>query len=123
MSNYLTFEQILQAKDLAEEDVECPEWGGKVRVRGLSVEEATQVSASGGRTINLADGKQLSMTALRVFQLGCVTPKIDANALESLAKKSMAPVFRIVNRIQELSGMSGDNALEALEKNLGETPA
>jgi hypothetical protein len=33
---YLTRDQIFAAPDLPTEDVEVPEWGGTVRVRGLS---------------------------------------------------------------------------------------
>ena len=36
MSKYLTAETILNAEDFRYEDVECPEWGGTVRVRSLS---------------------------------------------------------------------------------------
>lgn len=35
MTQYLSAEQILDADDLAFEDVEVPEWGGTVRVREM----------------------------------------------------------------------------------------
>jgi hypothetical protein len=36
MSEFLTIDQILAANDLPSEVVEVPEWGGKVKVQGLS---------------------------------------------------------------------------------------
>jgi len=111
MSDYLTFEQIVQSDDLVEADVECPEWGGKVRVRGLSVKEATTVTAGLSDDKAQRTPEQLSTTNLKMVIMGCVNPKLDANAIEVLSKKAMAPVFRIISKIQELSGISEAGAL------------
>ncbi|MFE3382837.1 hypothetical protein [Streptomyces anulatus] len=45
MTNYLSAEQILDADDLAIEDVPVPEWGGTVRVKGMSGTERDRFEA------------------------------------------------------------------------------
>jgi hypothetical protein len=44
--SYLTRDAILQAPDLQGEDVAVPEWGGTVRVRGLSGAQRDAYEAS-----------------------------------------------------------------------------
>ena len=44
--NYLTKDDILQREDILTRDVEVPEWGGTVRVRGMSGVERDKFEAS-----------------------------------------------------------------------------
>ena len=57
---YLTRDAILQATDLTFEDVAVPEWGGVVRVRGLTGTERDAFEAS----VVGRQGSNLSLTWL-----------------------------------------------------------
>lgn len=43
---YLTREAILEAEDLGTEEVDVPEWGGTVLVRGLSADERDKLESA-----------------------------------------------------------------------------
>ena len=52
---YLSADNILNADDFAYAEVDCPEWGGTVRIRSLS----------GGQRVNIK--KAIETLCLRVF--------------------------------------------------------
>ena len=117
----LTLDQILAADDLKPVPVDCPEWGGRVFVRGLSGEARDKIEervSAGGSMIGLRallvseglcqeDGTPYGMTPQQVDQLG---------------SKSAGVLSRLADRIQSLSGMSAED-VERLEKNLETTPS
>lgn len=124
MTNLLDRNAILGADDLGRETVDVPEWGGAVHVRGLTAAERDAYEAS-------------LMDATRTGKRTKITPKLqnakarmavlciiddkgdrvftDADA-DALGKKSASALNRIVEAIQELSGMSEED-IEELEKN------
>ena len=110
MSKYLTAETILNAEDFRYEDVECPEWGGTVRVRSLSGGQRSVI------TQRVQDKATEDLEELLVV-MGCVDEtgnRIFTNKdIEKLQKKSNAPISRISKKIMELSGIG--NAGEAVE--------
>lgn len=110
MSKYLTAESILNAEDFRYEDVECPEWGGTVRVRSLSGGQRSVI------TQRVQDKATEDLEELLVV-MGCVDEtgnRIFTNKdIDKLKKKSNTPISRISKKIMELSGIG--NAGEMVE--------
>ncbi len=107
----LTREQVLAADDLRTEWVDVPEWGGALKVRGLSVAEVNHI-------VNLSTRKgklETMQSALFTFVRGVVEPHFDDADIDDLKKKS-AVVLRVVKEINRVSGIT-DTALDDAEKN------
>lgn len=121
----LTREAILAAKDIETEEVEVPEWGGSVLVRGLTGRERDEWEASmserRGRKFvpNLANIRAKLVCACvidddgkRLFNYGDV---------QELGEKSSAALDRVYGVAARLSGVS-DQDLEELVENFDVTP-
>ncbi len=116
----LTREAILGASDIKTEDVEVPEWGGTVRVRGLS---ATERDAFEQATVAIK-GKKVKASFLniraRIVSLSVVDE--DGNRMftesdiKALGEKSAAPMDRIYDVAGRLSGVT-DADMEELAGN------
>jgi hypothetical protein len=117
---------ILAASDATTEDVDVPEWGGTVRVRGLSGTERDQFEASmlvkRGRhrdvTLINARAKLVSLAVIdesgeRVFS--------DSDVAE-LGHKSAAALTRVYEVASRLSGLS-EADVDELEGNFGAAPS
>ncbi len=117
---YLTREQILEVKDLQFEDVEVPEWGGTLRVRGLTGIERDRfedaILDQRGKNVKV---KMTNMRA-RLVALSVVDEQGQALFTQTdigvLGRKSAAALQRVFNVAQRLSGFS-DEDLEELAKN------
>lgn len=109
---YLTREQLLAVQDIVTEDFFIPEWGGWIKIRGLTNGELARImKLSTGR-----DGKLDTMlSALYTFRYALVEPKLQDVDIDDLKKKS-ALLLRIVKDINRVSGM-GDEAVSEAEKN------
>lgn len=105
----LSREQILGAADLASEIVDCPEWGGQVRVRALSAADRLEIA----RRVMGENGEPDDKRAL---DLSIIIPAwciIDENGqrlfgeadVQALGEKSGVPLQRITEAVQRLSGM------------------
>lgn len=120
---YLTRDVILQADDLLVEDVEVPEWGGVVRVRGLTGAERDDFEASvveqrGKKTrFNMQNfrAKLVVRAAINGDGQRLFTDK-DAPLL---GRKSAAALQRVFEVAQRLSGLS-DQDVEELVGNFDE---
>ena len=110
MGKYLSAESILNADDFRYEDVDCPEWGGTVRVRSLSGGQRSII------TQKVQDKELEELEELLVVR-GCVDEngeRIFTNKdIEKLKKKANTPIARISRKIMGLSGIG--NAVEAVE--------
>lgn len=118
---YLSREDILGANDEQYEEVHVPEWGGVVRLKGMSGSERDEFEASmieerrGGtptRNFRNIRAKLVSLTIVdedgkRVFE------KAD---IEALGSKSAAALDRVFARAQVLSGLR-DEDVEKLAGN------
>jgi hypothetical protein len=107
-SKSLTKEDILAARDSMIEKVETPEWGGHVFVRGMTGEERDQYESmihEGGiiSTLNI-HAKLASFTICDENGIRSFTE----SDIQGLTKKSAAPLHRIFNTAQRLSGMKVD---------------
>lgn len=106
---------ILSAEDFEYALVSCPEWGGDVRVRGLTAADQQYISR-----LNQSDKKE-EMT-LAAFMRGVVDENgdrlfTDNRDRDELKKRSFAVIERVTKKIAELTGRSDEEAIEAARKN------
>lgn len=105
---------ILSAEDQRYDIVECPEWGGDVRVRGLTAYEQSCISKL------VEDGKRNEVT-LKVVQFGCVDENgermFSSEDIKQLATKSYTIIERIGKRIYQLTGFGNQEEIEEARKN------
>jgi len=114
---YLTADDILAADDRLFEDVPVPEWGGVVRVRGLSGAERDKFEAS------ILDSKgrvRARNVRAKLAQLCMVDesgrPLFAEDQIDALGRKSAAALSRVFDVAQRLSGLT-DQDMEELEGN------
>lgn len=115
MGKYLTAESILAAEDFEYADVECPEWGGSVRVRSLSGGQRSII-------IQRVQAKENEELHELLTVMGCVDEdgnRIFTNKdIDLLKKKSSTPIYRVAKKIMEISGIGNtDEAVEDAKKN------
>jgi len=121
----LSRENILNAVDIKTEVVSCPEWGGDVMVRGLTAQERDKLEQSLYTTKKHGNGFEVVPTKsdtirVKLVVLTCVNENGDliftVADIDSLNKKSAAPIDRIFAVAQRLSGLT-EKDVEELEKN------
>ena len=130
----LNRDQILAARDFETREVECPEWGGSVRIRALTAREVAAYRRSLSKIVqdkNVKTGKVdtnvtmdldgFQVAAVRLVALAAIDDagaklfNVDAD-LEVLAQRSFKAIDRIAEAVIEISGMKND-APEEAEKN------
>ena len=124
--NMLTREQILDAQDLQTEVVEVPEWGGAVKVQGMTGRDRDAFEAEiierKGKDFNVnmqnIRAKLVSLSLVNGDGQRVFTDKDVA----ALGKKSAVALDRIFTVAQELSGISKAD-VEELAKNLESVPS
>jgi len=120
--DFLGRDAILDADDRKYEAVDCPEWGGKVRVRALTgtqrdaYEESLISSNGNSRKVNLANARA-KMLVLAVVDAGG-RQLFTSEDVRALGRKNAAPIERIFDVARRLSGMS-DEDVEKLTENFG----
>jgi len=118
---------ILNSMDLKHEDVEVPEWGGTVRVRGLKGIERDEFESS--IVVTNPDGTtRVESKAMRA-RLVSLTVVADNDVrlfthddVGLLGQKSAAALERVFDVAMKLAGMSKDE-VEKLGKDSEETPS
>ena len=104
--SYLTRKDILAANDLSYEEVDCPEWGGVVRVRELTAGEALDL---GSATLR-GDGNITPDDFKKVAAMVIVDSEGKAQFKEGditlLGRKSLAPIRRIVETTLRISALT-----------------
>lgn len=106
---YLKVEEILSARDLLEEDVETPEWGGKVRIRGLTVEAQDEYR----KRATVKDEVDQNLAARYLFIASVIKPRFTADRVEQLSKKAAAPFNRVIKRCLVVNGLTEEATQEA----------
>ena len=121
----LNREDILAAEDILTESVDVPEWGGKVFVKGITGKERGKFEAN--VILNPGKNQKLNMVDMRAM-LGSLTmvdesgKKLFTRAdVKALNEKSAAPLDRVFEVAQRLSGLS-DDAVEELAEGLEDRP-
>jgi hypothetical protein len=113
MMALLSRDAIIAVQDIRHEDVEVPEWGGTVRIRGLTARERSLMEA----TFIAVRGEKLE---IKVDALQTMREKLVAaaltneegqrlfgdNEIRELGKKSSEVIQRLFDKAQDLSGMS-----------------
>ena len=118
MSKYLTAESILQSDDFVFAEVECPEWGGTVRIRSMSGAQRATLKKAVNNGTETADEMICVMCIVdddgnRIF---------NSNQIELLRKKNTNAITRVAKRALQISGLIDvKQAVEEAEKNSEET--
>src|SRR5262245_42675456 len=110
---FLSKEQILKSDDLKHEDVEVPEWGGKVRVRELTACDRERfergVSAAGNNPVGIS--KQLGDLRASLVASCLRDPNTNERLfgdsdVAKLNEKSSLVISRLFTICTRLSGIS-----------------
>lgn len=123
---FLGRDDILDADDQQFDTVDCPEWGGKVRIRGLSgtqrdAYEASLVQSNGSdRKLNLANARAKMCVLAIVGADG--RPLFTSDDVRAFGRKSALPIERIFDAARRLSGMSQED-VDKLTENFGGDPS
>ncbi len=118
---YLTKETILSANDVEIKEVEVPEWGGVVCVRGMTARERQRYEES----LQGKKGQINTRNALEKLVVLCIVDK-DGNRLfadddiAALSKKSAKALMRVAAVATELSGLTKED-MEEMVENFDET--
>ena len=114
-SGFLSAEDIWAAHDVAEEAVDMPEWGGRVKIRALTIRKSlelqkqAQVWNQRTRSYDQDTDKLYMLLLLH----GIVEPALSADDIDKMAEKSAVATTRIVTAIQRISGLSEEAVREA----------
>ena len=131
----LSRDAILAARDIKTEDVAVPEWGGSVRVRGMSgtersrFEESLQEPLKQSKTAERRYGPKTQVNAKTVREKLCVWCIVDTDGqrlftdadLGALAEKSAGALEKVVEVAMRLSGMDEED-VEQMAEEMKENP-
>ena len=116
----LNREQILKADDIQTEEVQVPEWGGSVLVRGMTgaerdrYEEAVVQQNGKNTKVNMRNARARLMAMTVVDEKGDLM--FATTDIELLGQKSAAALQRVFEAATRLAGI-GDEDLDELSKN------
>jgi hypothetical protein len=109
----LTAEDILSADDLQVVEVDVPEWGGVVRLRPLTAQQAIKFAEE-------AKENKGALSAVNVAAMCIVdatgSPMFNAEQLEKLKSKSLRAMMRIQKEALRINGL--DEKAETATKNV-----
>lgn len=100
----LTAAAILAADDLASASVDCPEWGGAVTVRELSVLDRGRMATAA------EDPARFPAWLVATAAIDAETGEalFPEGSVEALAAKSPKPIKRLAEVVLRLSGLSDE---------------
>ena len=111
---FLTKSAILSADDFKYATVPCPEWGGDIRVRGLTAAEQAKIA----RMVNESRTDDIAVV---MTIMACVDEDgeriFDSSDKELLKARSYAVMDRIAKKILELTGSGDADSIEDARKN------
>ncbi|MEW6223198.1 MAG: hypothetical protein AB1627_01075 [Chloroflexota bacterium] len=122
----LSRDAILAAADYVTADVAVPEWGGTVRVKGLTGRERDSYEASilsgkgKNRDINLRNARAKLVVMAAIDEAG--NRVFDDADVVALGQKSALALQRVFDKASELAGLD-DEAIENLTAELGNDPS
>lgn len=106
----LSVDEIIAAKDLAEKEIEVPEWGGSVVIRGLGYGEFVTIREKAWKDSGEQDERVFGCLLLAA---SFVDPPLTDDQASALFDKSSAAVARISEEIVTLSGIGGAAFVES----------
>lgn len=119
----LSRDAILKAEDQDYDEVECPEWGGTVRIRSISGAERDTFEAScivqkgNNRTVNMKNARAKLIVLMAVDEHGARL--FSEDDIRALGKKNARPIDRLFDACQKLAGLTDDD-MDQLTANLEE---
>lgn len=112
--NYLSVEDIRNADDIKTEDVEIPEWGGKVAVKGMSGRLRSNLEQKIAANAPSGDIKMLIVLECTVNEDG--SRMFTNSDRKWLVEKAAGPIESIFEAVCKLSGVA-EGAVEEAEGN------
>lgn len=106
----LTVDEILDVDDLVTEVVECPEWGGAVKIKALSRRAVVEMQDACKDADGIID---MTKQQIELVLRGLCEPAVTPDRLEQLNGKHPKPLERIADRVIVISGLSSFEADEA----------
>ena len=106
-------DQIIGADDLPYEDVDVPEWGCTLRIRGLTAGEAEKFGAELGEQSGGFEGVRARLLVRSVLDPESGLHVFEDGDLEVLGAKSSQVVMRLFETAQRLSGLGDSVDVEA----------
>lgn len=117
---YLSADEILGADDLGYEDVDVPEWGGTVRVAGMSgkARDAFESSMLNDKMTGVSKDQAMANYRARLAA-SCMVDEsgkrlFQGSAVAKLGEKSAVALSRVVEVASRLSGLTEDDQAELL---------
>lgn len=96
-------DNILATVDVREKELDVPEWGCSLLVRGLTKRQQLEVRTKS----QLANGEtDQSQVELHLFMAGVVEPQFKPEHFHRLLDKAAGAIDRVNKEITDLSGMS-----------------
>jgi hypothetical protein len=118
--------EIFAADDRVFEDVDVPEWGGTVRLRGLNGTERDAYEASMQKQVGGKQVQDLRNFRARLVALSAInedgTTMFEQNEVAALAKRSSVALSRLFDAACRLSGIT-DEDVKDLEGNSEPAPS
>lgn len=115
----LNADSILGADDLPTQDVEVPEWGGTVRVRGLTGAERDKLESSLVETKGNSVTQNMDHYRAKIVVLAAIDdkgyPLFEQKHIKKLSAKSAKALDRVAEAASKLSGMSQEDVKELTE--------
>lgn len=102
----LTEADIIAIDDIETEVVEVPEWGGSVKLRGLSLEEVLATKTG-------TDTSDFASMGVKLLAASFAEPVLSPEAIEALGKKSARVITRLLSVATRLSGIDEEAVVQA----------
>lgn len=102
--SFLTKQDIINAPDRVFDEVEVPEWGGKVRIASFTADQALRY----GDVQRLRSEGKSSQNPLTLMLVMCIVDEngnqlFDEKDLEALGKRSTEALLRVVKAVREIN--------------------
>lgn len=120
----LTRDAILDVDDRAYEEVDCPEWGGTVRLRSITgaqrdaYEQSLIEQRGNNRKMNLRNARAKLIVLCAVDQDG--HQMFGEDDVNRLSRKNAKPLDRLFDACRRLCGLSDDD-VDKLTEDFGAT--
>lgn len=121
---FLTAADILAADDTKYDEVDCPEWGGAVRLKSIkgtqrdAYEQSLMKGSGANREMNLRNARAKLIVLCAVDEDG--RNLFTADDVNRLGAKNAAPLDRLFDACKTLCGI-GDNDVDRLTEDFGAT--
>lgn len=121
---FLSREQIVEVDDVEYAEVDCPEWGGTVRLKSIrgtqrdAYEQSLIEDRGGSRKMNLRNARAKLIVLCAVDETG--RPLFNSDDLGALGRKNAKPLDRLFDECRKLAGLNDDD-VDKLTEDFGAT--